>query len=766
MIQEQEKPRALLPKPDNIPLELRNRRQWIVWRYEPPDKPGEKWKKIPYIAYGSRKASTTDPTTWRDFGPCLVYAEHHNYDGIGYVFSADDPYVAIDLDHCRDPKTGAIAEWAREILNEFPTYAELSVSGEGVHIIAKGLLPEDGKRKEPIEVYKARRYFTFTGHVISNDNEIRETQIPIERIWARIVGEKKADPPRAVAVSLTLEDEEILEALSRADNYDKFAALYYDGAWQSLGYDSQSQADYALAGILKFYTQDAGQLERIMGQSALYRPKWDSKRGATTYGGFTVDNALKSVGEVYAGPTKNTPRLRFGGSGERNLVPLIVSTDVPALPEWASLEYYEDEGASKWLDLYVDYASCISPMTPARFHETAGLWLASTAIARRLVLQMPFGLIYPNIWALWLAPTTLYRKTTAMEVARSLAHRLFGYLLTSQNMTTEGIVSDMAGIEPKNLNDLTDEDKARWRQERNYAAQRGLVLDEASGLLAGAGRDYNAGLLEAFLQFYDNFEVYTRSTRGQGRVVIHNASLSILAASTPAAMAEHLMAERLWAMGWWPRFAILAPDDERPAWQEPIETEEPTELGLLLKHLHERLPTPSWPNVALAKRVTLGKGVLQAWQQYNRALSHELLREDLDCRLWGAYGRLPTHMLKVAMVLAAMDWREREAPLVELRHLARAMRVTETWRVGAHRALSLATRTDVDVMWQRITKQLGAAGPEGLTMRDLTRALRDVRPGALVQTVDEMVAAGTVEGYIIKPEGAGRPSKRFRLVTD
>ena len=60
--------------------------------------------------------------------------------GIGFALTGTE-IGAIDLDHCRDPETGAVDAWAQEILDAAPTaYQEVTVSGAGLRIIgiAKG----------------------------------------------------------------------------------------------------------------------------------------------------------------------------------------------------------------------------------------------------------------------------------------------------------------------------------------------------------------------------------------------------------------------------------------------------------------------------------------------------------------------------------------------------------------------------------------------------------------------------------------------------
>jgi hypothetical protein len=93
-------------------------------------------------------------------------------------------------------------------------------------------------------------------------------------------------------------DEAVIEKCRGADNVTKFADLFDHGDTSGNGGDA-SGADFALLGILKFYTQDPDQLERLMRRSRLARPKWDEGRGGRSWLRYSIDNALKDVGEVY-----------------------------------------------------------------------------------------------------------------------------------------------------------------------------------------------------------------------------------------------------------------------------------------------------------------------------------------------------------------------------------------------------------------------------------------------------------------------------------
>ena len=439
--------------------------------------------------------------------------------------------------------------------------------------------------------------------------------------------------------------------------------------------------------------------------------------------------------------------------------------DVPSLPDRAKLNPSIGTSIGEWLDAYTNHAEAVSPMTPRTFHVSAGLWLGAVAIARRLVLPMSFGDVFPNIFVAWIAPTTLFRKTTGLNVANDLAYKVFPHLLAAQDTTPEAFLSDLAGREPPNLDSLPEQDREDWKRGRNFAGQRGWILDEMSGLLAQAGRDYNAGLLEALLRFYDCAKRYRRSTRGQGLVIVRHTYLSLLGASTPTAMREHLLSEQLWGSGWWPRFAVLTPKGNRPSWKLPKEPGSTGNLEAGLRRVYEGLPEATWPDPPEPQAMMLGTGVFDAWKPYRKAVSYDLLTDDLDHRLWGSYGRLPMQALKVAMILAAFDWKPGTTPVIELPHLARAMEITESWRESAHRTLAQMAASRFDRLQERVIRQVGRQEPKGASLRDVYRGMRDQEPNEIESCIEQLVKVGMleVERDATGPKG-GRPTDRYHLV--
>lgn len=284
--------------PDSIPQGLRERRQWVVWKTEVRD---GKPTKVPHRTQGQGRARSTDPPTWGTFAEAVArYETDTGVDGIGFVFTPEDPFIGIDIDAGADP---ALRD---EVIRRMQSYSEISPSGNGVHIIARGHIPDGcGNRRDGIEAYDQGRYFTMTGDLLDGEvRAIRDAQGTLDTFLPVWIGSRRdaavAPPvaPHTPVGTSPLSDDEIIERASNARNGHRFRALFDGGDVSGYGGDD-SAADLALASMLTFWTQDAVQVERIFTTSALgQRDKW---RGRPDYRKRTVDRALDRT-ERYTPP--------------------------------------------------------------------------------------------------------------------------------------------------------------------------------------------------------------------------------------------------------------------------------------------------------------------------------------------------------------------------------------------------------------------------------------------------------------------------------
>lgn len=271
-------------KIENIPQELRDVPNWVCWVGT---------DKIPKNPHTGSNAQSNNPTTWGSFTEAINACSRYRFDGIGFMFAP--PYFGVDLDHCIDR-----VDFCDEFVETLQTYAEISKSGTGLHIICKGKLPDGPRRRGGVEMYSKGRYFICTGNVYNPAyTQIRDCTEPIKVLHSKYL---PANTPRAEALrpesGASLEDSEVIDKARNSKTGALFNMLY-TGNWTGL-FPSQSEADLAFCNQLAFWTgRNAIQMDRIFRASGLYRKKWDTKRGGDTYGNLTIGKACASCTEVY-----------------------------------------------------------------------------------------------------------------------------------------------------------------------------------------------------------------------------------------------------------------------------------------------------------------------------------------------------------------------------------------------------------------------------------------------------------------------------------
>lgn len=305
---------------ETIPDSLKDRPQWIVWRIiernGKPDKP-------PFDHRSDRPGDVRDPSIHMAFGLAVVEAER--FDGIGFAFNLGDPFCGIDLDDCFDAE-GILEPWAERIVFGLMSYTERSPSGTGLHVIVRGRLPDGARNKltglgaegkGKIEFYDRARYFTVTGdHFDGTPATIEDRQEELSAFHREAFPPESTSGRKAEPKPHDLSDDGIVERARRAVNGGRFVSLFDRGDTGPYHGDD-SRADLALCSHLAFWAGGAVDvMDRLFRQSALFRPKWDEKRGQQTYGERTLSRALEGMRGYYSPrPFKPTHE---NGQGQSN----------------------------------------------------------------------------------------------------------------------------------------------------------------------------------------------------------------------------------------------------------------------------------------------------------------------------------------------------------------------------------------------------------------------------------------------------------------
>ena len=297
------------PQVDNIPQELRDIPQWVVWKRE--SRKGD-WTKPPYNPGTGERAKVNDDSTWGTFAEALdALKQNPDYAGLGFVFSDDNDLFGIDLDGCRDPETGTLAPWAQKHVDDFDTYAEVSPSETGVKLFCRSSqqLPKGRNKKieaervsgktPGVEAYSQKRFFTITGHALNGHSVLTDCTAQVGMFLQKYWPDEPPDGAEANFVwsgndEVTADD--VIKKIRASLTAAKFERLFYDGDLSEYGQD-HSSADLALCNTLAFYCgPDQHLIEECFEQSALFRDKWESRGD---YRDRTIKKALEGSPHFY-----------------------------------------------------------------------------------------------------------------------------------------------------------------------------------------------------------------------------------------------------------------------------------------------------------------------------------------------------------------------------------------------------------------------------------------------------------------------------------
>lgn len=159
---------------------------------------------------------------------------------------------------------------------------------------------------------------------------------------------------------------------------------------------------------------------------------------------------------------------------------------------------------TKWAESFTD--------APVIFHRFVAYWVLSTLIGRRVWMHLGDEWLFPNLWMVVLAPSSFYRKSTALSIGQRIVEAVSPGLRLPSEWSEESLIAQMA----------------------KGQAHGAMVCYEFKGLLATLQKDYNRGAQSLLTELYDNPPDFVRK-KGVEEIKefrIERPYLTVLGAST------------------------------------------------------------------------------------------------------------------------------------------------------------------------------------------------------------------------------------------
>ncbi len=295
---------------DFVPDEMKARKNWVAvktWKSAEKDK----LSKRPIDCNTGNYAESDNPETWTTFDKALEYVREHGGTTIAYALDGKDKVSCVDIDRCFD-ENGELSETAKEALKRSgATYAEKSVSGNGLHIFGKtdGMDLRTFSKGGDLEFYQKEQFIAMTG-----DGAKTKDLVNFDTCGMKPYLESKCEKRiewKGVCKGenglSSMSDKDVVEKAREAKNGDKFKRLYAGEDLQN----NHSNSDMSLMNILAYWCNgDKEQMLRIFATSGLFRPN-----KSADYYEHTAIKALREI-PVKSTYTPTIPK-NNGGNGKR-----------------------------------------------------------------------------------------------------------------------------------------------------------------------------------------------------------------------------------------------------------------------------------------------------------------------------------------------------------------------------------------------------------------------------------------------------------------
>ncbi len=269
-----------------------------------------------------------------------------------------------------------------------------------------------------------------------------------------------------------------------------------------------------------------------------------------------------------------------------------------------------------WLLKYGEYT--IESESPEQFHLWTGLSIIASTVRRNVYLNQGTHILFPNMYVILIGPPGRVRKSTSIRLGRHLLLGVEGIHFGADSLTREELIRSLAKI------------SAGAKQ-----AAMTIHSTELSSLIEPSG----IKMIQFLTDIFDGDYKWRYSTKHQGKDVINNPILNILAATTPTWIADGLPADVI-GHGFTSRVLFVYGADRRFLRPFPgqLNAELANDLKADLDHISRIEGDFKW-----------GEGSKACYKEIYEEIDREIPK---DYRIEGFHNRKDIYTLKVAMLLS------------------------------------------------------------------------------------------------------------------
>lgn len=359
-----------------------------------------------------------------------------------------------------------------------------------------------------------------------------------------------------------------------------------------------------------------------------------------------------------------------------------------------------------WLDAYLVYTA--DSESPESFHLWTGISAVAGALRRRVFFRMPHFLSYPNMYIVLVGPPGRVKKSTSMRIGRQILSQVPGLEFTTDSVTRERLIQDLSQAFKDGQSAMT------------------AYSSEFASLLTSSGMDMVVFLID----IYDCPPEWSHKTKSGGTNKIKAPYLNLIGATTPTWINTAMPFDTI-GIGLPSRMMFIYEDT--PRIRDPFITlsDDQIKLG---EYLAKDLSA-----IADVQGEYFmdddAKDIYRKWYIIKDSLKGP------DPKLWGYYERKHTHLVKLAMIIAAS---KRDETIITAEDIQQSFDILDRTESRMHQVFAGAGKNPLNADKEEIFNALNKQ-QEGFTLAELLeRFSYTLRKEELLEVLDTLMTIGKV----------------------